>query len=168
MCRSTLPCRPTRLSTYSRTAKPKAIVVSNMLQLGKILSIWQNLPDLMQIIIFKTALKRRLTMCATLTTASLRAKKILRANPRLLEGTTVDPNDTATIIYTSGTTGLPKGVMLTHRNICEKCKNPAQTSSLLTKQTAASLSCLFPTHMSEPAVTTCSLHAEHPFTLLRA
>ena len=29
----------------------------------------------------------------------------------------VDPEDLATIIYTSGTTGLPKGVMLSHRNV---------------------------------------------------
>ena len=29
----------------------------------------------------------------------------------------VTPDDLATIIYTSGTTGIPKGVMLTHRNI---------------------------------------------------
>jgi long-chain acyl-CoA synthetase len=31
--------------------------------------------------------------------------------------TTVAPDDLATIIYTSGTTGVPKGVMLTHRNL---------------------------------------------------
>jgi acyl-[acyl-carrier-protein]-phospholipid O-acyltransferase/long-chain-fatty-acid--[acyl-carrier-protein] ligase len=29
----------------------------------------------------------------------------------------VDPDDLATIIFTSGSTGVPKGVMLTHRNI---------------------------------------------------
>lgn len=29
----------------------------------------------------------------------------------------VEPEDLATLIYTSGTTGLPKGVMLTHRNL---------------------------------------------------
>jgi len=29
----------------------------------------------------------------------------------------VEPEDVATIIYTSGTTGVPKGVMLTHRNL---------------------------------------------------
>lgn len=31
---------------------------------------------------------------------------------------TVNENDLASIIYTSGTTGKPKGVMLTHKNIC--------------------------------------------------
>ncbi len=30
---------------------------------------------------------------------------------------TVKPEDLATIIYTSGTTGIPKGVMLTHKNV---------------------------------------------------
>ncbi|HNX42839.1 MAG TPA: AMP-binding protein [Bacteroidales bacterium] len=30
----------------------------------------------------------------------------------------ISPDDLAAIIYTSGTTGNPKGVMLTHRNIC--------------------------------------------------
>ena len=30
----------------------------------------------------------------------------------------VGPDDLATVIYTSGTTGNPKGVMLTHRNVC--------------------------------------------------
>ncbi len=34
------------------------------------------------------------------------------------EALKADENDLATLIYTSGTTGRPKGVMLTHKNIC--------------------------------------------------
>ena len=30
----------------------------------------------------------------------------------------IDPEDLVTLIYTSGTTGPPKGVMVTHRNVC--------------------------------------------------
>ena len=33
------------------------------------------------------------------------------------------PEELATIIYTSGTTGDPKGVMLTHKNICENLRH---------------------------------------------
>jgi long-chain acyl-CoA synthetase len=33
-----------------------------------------------------------------------------------------NPDELATIVYTSGTTGDPKGVMLTHRNLCENLR----------------------------------------------
>ena len=33
----------------------------------------------------------------------------------------IKPDDLAFIAYSSGTTGLPKGVMLTHRNIVSNC-----------------------------------------------
>lgn len=46
-------------------------------------------------------------------------KKLDQEKPNLFETLkeAVEPEDLATLIYTSGTTGLPKGVMLTHRNL---------------------------------------------------
>lgn len=46
-------------------------------------------------------------------------KKLDQEKPDLFDSLkdAIEPEDLATLIYTSGTTGLPKGVMLTHRNL---------------------------------------------------
>ena len=105
-----------------KNCSAKAIIVSNMLQLGKILSIWQNLPELTLVVVMNR-LEEAIEDVLDLNQAKAKGKKILEEKPWLLEGLPVEPDDVATIIYTSGTTGLPKGVMLTHRNICEDVKS---------------------------------------------
>ncbi|MFW2365117.1 MAG: AMP-dependent synthetase/ligase [Desulforhopalus sp.] len=56
-------------------------------------------------------------------------------------------NETASIVYTSGTTGLPKGVMLSHRNILENSYNGLQCIDIYTGDTF--LSFLPLSHMLE-------------------
>jgi len=113
---------PNQIEYILNNCSAKAIVVSNMLQLGKILSIWQNLPELCLVVVMNR-LEEVVEDVLDLNQAKEEGEKILEEKPWFLDSAPVLPEDVATIIYTSGTTGLPKGVMLTHRNICENVKS---------------------------------------------
>ncbi len=99
------------------------IVVSNRLQLQKVLRSREGLPALEKIIVMNddcaeaptdvvvgwTDLLRRAREKSTQQERSAQFEKMALS---------VKDQDLCTIIYTSGTTGQPKGVMLTHANLC--------------------------------------------------
>lgn len=137
---------PNQIEYILKDAGARGIVVSNMLQLGKVLSIWQNLPEL-SLVVVMNRLEEEVEDVVDLNGAKAAGRELLEHKPLMLEGTKVDPDDVATLIYTSGTTGLPKGVMLTHRNLCENVKSASRIIRI--DETDCSLSFLPLSHAYE-------------------
>ena len=95
----------------------KAVFVSTLEQLGKILTIKAQCPDLDHVILIEGS-PPGAPGYTTLHAVVDRGRPTLEMSPAVFEqrAARVKPEDVATIIYTSGTTGEPKGAMLTHSN----------------------------------------------------
>jgi long-chain acyl-CoA synthetase len=101
-------------------SESKGVIVSNQFQLNKLLKIRDNCNHLKFIIImnesdFDSSIKDIYSF------KNIQEKGIEKKNesPNFLKESMqfVNEDDVCTIIYTSGTTGVPKGVVLTHKNI---------------------------------------------------
>ena len=93
----------------------KAIFVSNLEQLGKILTIKAQVPTLDHVILIDGNPPGEAGY-TTFHAVVDRGRPTLEMSPDVFaqRAGRVKPEDVATIIYTSGTTGEPKGAMLTH------------------------------------------------------
>jgi long-chain acyl-CoA synthetase len=110
----TLPAH--QIEYILRDSGAVAVCCSSAAQLGKILDIRGNLPNLKHIIVFDA----EAAAGGALTFDSIVAKgraALAKYPTWRADALAVKPDDLATLIYTSGTTGDPKGVMLTHGNI---------------------------------------------------
>jgi long-chain acyl-CoA synthetase len=100
-----------------RDSGAAAVFCSTAAQVEKTHAVRGGLPSLRHVIAFEPVAG----VAGVLTLADLeaRGRAAAAAHPRFREEALgVRPDDLATLIYTSGTTGQPKGVMLTHANIC--------------------------------------------------
>lgn len=110
-----------------------AVIVSNAFQLGKILKIQENLPSLRHIIVMNQADKGTHPLIKTMDDVMQLADNTNPNERRQLfreYAALVEPEDPLTLIYTSGTTGIPKGVVLTNKNICSNVKSCLQAYSV--------------------------------------
>jgi long-chain acyl-CoA synthetase len=118
-----VPIYPTlpagQISYILRDSGAVAIVVSTRAQLEKILDIRH--PDVTPALRHIIAIEAEATGPGVMPLADLvqRGRGALAKYSAWREGAlAARPGDLATLIYTSGTTGDPKGVMLTHGNLC--------------------------------------------------
>lgn len=96
----------------------RALFVSTLEQLGKILTIKGQCPGLDHVILIEGNPPGEAGY-TTFHSVVDRGRPTLEMSPAVFDqrADRVKPEDVATIIYTSGTTGEPKGAMLTHSNL---------------------------------------------------
>ncbi len=111
------PTLPSEQTAYIlRDAGVEVIFVSDLEQYQKIQTVLANVPTLKTVITFDPGIMGTNTMSLKALSEQGQATGVSHTDHRS-DGLRVRPDDLATLIYTSGTTGVPKGVMLTHRNI---------------------------------------------------
>jgi long-chain acyl-CoA synthetase len=127
---------PDRMTYILKHCGAKVIFAAGRPQLEKLLAVRANLPELENIVVADAG--------GDLPSECLRYETLIaRAGPTdissyRLRASQVLPGQLASLIYTSGTTGEPKGVMLTHTNLCSNvtdtgqdfCLNPAEDVAL--------------------------------------
>ncbi|HYH82622.1 MAG TPA: long-chain fatty acid--CoA ligase [Longimicrobium sp.] len=130
-----------------------AVFVSTAAQLAKIEEVRRDLPDLRLVVSFDDP---------DGVGGARRFGEMVDEGRRLVEGggaerfrdraAQVSRDDVATLIYTSGTTGTPKGVMLTHWNLCSNVAACRQHDVLDPKPGDLALSFLPLSHVFERMV----------------
>ncbi|MBC8322963.1 MAG: long-chain fatty acid--CoA ligase [Candidatus Marinimicrobia bacterium] len=106
-------------------SESKFIFVEDQEQLDKILSIWNKLPDIKQVVVFEVYFPGDLPNVSRLDDFKKRGKIFENNNSdqffdRVNAG---DPEDLISFIYTSGTTGHPKAGMINSRNVLTVIKH---------------------------------------------
>ncbi len=116
-----------------------AIIVSNELQLKKVMEFKNDLPSLRHVIVMNNEFSVDDVSVKTMDEVMDKGEELRQSKKSedfLKEKISkIKPEDLATIIYTSGTTGNPKGVMLSHKNILSNIEGVFEAIDVSDKDT---------------------------------
>lgn len=104
---------PEQIAYALRHSRTSMIVVEDVALLERVIAVRDRLPALSRIVVIEPG-----TMALPDGVTTLDALCDGVPLDLIAAASEVHPEDAATVIYTSGTTGAPKGVILSHRNIC--------------------------------------------------
>ena len=111
---------PEQVGYMLRDSGSKVAFVSTLEQYEKVVNAGE-LPALERVVVFDDGnFPNATNLSSLLESASQMEARDAGFDAKLGE---TKPEELATIIYTSGTTGDPKGVMLTHKNLCDNLRH---------------------------------------------
>jgi long-chain acyl-CoA synthetase len=131
---------PKQIEFILNDASIRYAIVSNQLQMNKLLKIIESVPTLQRIVVITDPGDTDNPHVISFASLIEIGREYRKASPEFVtkEMNRTRPNDIATLIYTSGTTGNPKGVMLTHRNIVSNIQATASVLSFTPSDTILS------------------------------
>ena len=112
-------CTAGQLTYQLNSCQPRVLIVDNEARLKQVLEVRDRLRSLEAVIVLDRFDIRHLDGVTSLVDLQRTGRRYLRQHPDLAERSVdrIGPDDVATIVYTSGVSGLPRGVVLTHRNL---------------------------------------------------